>query len=148
MCKVPFSVKTPPVKVKFERGSTFTFACNFPYIASILNLRPYAGKNYTTVEIHLLSKFTLPTPPSQIRPHPPASVYLWNGRLKFFSVLKKISVHARYVFGPLFACPHKEVIVMRIYWYPTPRLNLFQKPLFSFIHTRAAKRCFQKCPPV
>ena len=36
---------------------------------------------------------------------------------------------------------------MRIYWYPTPRLNLFQKPLFSFIHTSAAKRCFQSVHP-
>ena len=44
-----------------ERGSTFTFTRGFSYITSILiyarkassSLRPYAPKNYATVEIHL-----------------------------------------------------------------------------------------------
>ena len=51
----------PRVNVKVERGSTFTFTGGFSYIASILiyarkaseSLRPYARKNYATVEIHL-----------------------------------------------------------------------------------------------
>ena len=51
----------PRVNVKVERGSTFTFTRGFSYMASILiyarkassSLRPYARKNYATVEIHL-----------------------------------------------------------------------------------------------
>ena len=46
------------VNVKVERGSTFTFTRGFSYIVSILfthvkpvkSLRPYARKNYATVE--------------------------------------------------------------------------------------------------
>ena len=52
------------VNVKVERGSTFTFTRDFSYIVSILfthvkpvkSLRPYARKNYATVEIHLYAK--------------------------------------------------------------------------------------------
>ena len=51
----------PRVNVKVERGSTFTFTRGFSYITSISiyarkassSLRPYARKNYATVEIHL-----------------------------------------------------------------------------------------------
>ena len=57
----------PRVNVKVERGSTFTFTRGFSYITSILiyarkassSLRPYARKNYATVEIHLYSRHTL-----------------------------------------------------------------------------------------
>ena len=50
----------PRVNVKVERGSTFTFTRGSSYITSILiyarkassSLRPYARKNYATVEIH------------------------------------------------------------------------------------------------
>ena len=49
------------VNVKVEPRSTFTFTRGFSHITSILNyarkasssLRPYARKNYATVEIHL-----------------------------------------------------------------------------------------------
>ena len=51
----------PRVNVKVEPRSTFTFTRGFSYITSILiyarktrsSLRPYARKNYATVEIHL-----------------------------------------------------------------------------------------------
>ena len=57
----------PRVNVKVERGSTFTFTRVFSYITSILiyarkassSLRPYARKNYATVEIHLKGGFPL-----------------------------------------------------------------------------------------
>ena len=43
------------VKIKVDQGSTFTFTCELPIIASILctrvNLRAYSRKKYTTVEI-------------------------------------------------------------------------------------------------
>ena len=53
------------VNVKVERGSTFPFTRGFSYIVYILfthvkpvkSLRPYARKNYATVEIHLKSVF-------------------------------------------------------------------------------------------
>ena len=51
----------PRENVKVEPRSTFTFTRGFSYINSILiyarkaswSLRPYARKNYATVEIHL-----------------------------------------------------------------------------------------------
>ena len=49
----------PRVNVKVERGSTFTFTRDLPYIVSILFTRVNkiyvrkARKNYATVEIHL-----------------------------------------------------------------------------------------------
>ena len=51
----------PRVNEKVEPRSTFTFTRGFSYITSILiyarkaseSLRPYARKNYATVEIHL-----------------------------------------------------------------------------------------------
>ena len=43
------------VKIKVDQGSTFTFTCELPIVASILctrvNLRAYSRKKYTTVEI-------------------------------------------------------------------------------------------------
>ena len=45
----------PRVNVKVEPRSTFTFTPDLPYIVSNLFtrvLRPYARKNYATVEIH------------------------------------------------------------------------------------------------
>jgi len=58
----------PPVNVKVERGSTFTFTRDLPNIASTLFTRVNkiyvrnACKNYATVEIHLESDsiWTLP----------------------------------------------------------------------------------------
>ena len=54
----------PRVNVKVERGSTFTFTRDLPYIVSILftralNLRAHARKTYPTVEIHPYSQLSL-----------------------------------------------------------------------------------------
>ena len=57
----------PPVNVKVERGSTFTFTRDLPYIVSTLFTRVNkvyvrnAYKNYATVEIHLKSYSTDPS---------------------------------------------------------------------------------------
>ena len=45
--------KRPHVNVKIERGSTFKFMRDLPYIVSILFICiKYAQKNYATVEIN------------------------------------------------------------------------------------------------
>ena len=59
--KIEAVYERPRVNVKVERGSTFTFTRDLPYIVSTLFTRVNkiylrkARKNYATVEIHLES---------------------------------------------------------------------------------------------
>ena len=88
----------PRVNVKVEPRSTFTFTRGFSYITSILiyarkassSLRPYARKNYATVEIHLESKTTAD---KRLRPRYFVAVKLssWVTRFVGFYLLKLIN---------------------------------------------------------
>ena len=66
--KIEAMYERPRVNVKVERGSTFTFTRDLPYILSTLftrvnkiYVRNACRKNYATVEIHLESDSTDPS---------------------------------------------------------------------------------------